>query len=220
MGNSLLFSFSNLLSKTEPSYILFCSMELEETSAVIRAQAESLLVEKGIASLLQSTGTLHFAGSYALNLMTWRDLDLQLDPKEGLDPTAIYMFLLSALSADPQLHEAKFFRFLGDYKPHYLRGHAFQFVFDTPSLGGIWKLDVWVLPSAEIESNQSYLAQLNERLTPETRALILKLKTELMQATGQVPKGGSRHLYEAVLMENLRDRAAIFDYLKRHKVPL
>ena len=45
----------------------------------IKKEADQLLYEKGLFAVLQKFGTPHITGSYELNLMTWRDLDIYLE---------------------------------------------------------------------------------------------------------------------------------------------
>jgi hypothetical protein len=47
--------------------------------AALRAEADDLLARTGLQDLLGRSGTVHLSGSYALRLMTWRDLDIYLD---------------------------------------------------------------------------------------------------------------------------------------------
>ena len=46
--------------------------------AALRAEADNLLIETGLMDLLRHRGSVHVSGSYALRLMTWRDLDIYL----------------------------------------------------------------------------------------------------------------------------------------------
>ena len=45
----------------------------------LRAEADQLLDEKGLRALLLEYGTVHVSGSYSLQLMVWRDLDIYLE---------------------------------------------------------------------------------------------------------------------------------------------
>ena len=53
--------------------------DLVQRDQVIRKEADELLEAKGLRSLLKGYGTPHVTGSYALRLMTWRDLDIYLE---------------------------------------------------------------------------------------------------------------------------------------------
>src|SRR5207302_11021026 len=52
---------------------------LINVDAALRAEADGLLGRTGLKDLLSRSGTVHVSGSYALRLMTWRDLDIYLE---------------------------------------------------------------------------------------------------------------------------------------------
>ena len=52
----------------------------------IRSNAKQILESKNIDSTIREMGDLFYTGSYALDLMTWNDIDMQIVLKEGLNP--------------------------------------------------------------------------------------------------------------------------------------
>jgi hypothetical protein len=54
------------------------SPELIEQDRSLRAEAESLLERHGLLDVLRVYGEPRISGSYAMKLMTWRDLDVYL----------------------------------------------------------------------------------------------------------------------------------------------
>ncbi|ANY76184.1 hypothetical protein BBD41_28420 [Paenibacillus ihbetae] len=52
--------------------------ELEELNLMIQTEADEILYEYGLMGVLHSFGKPFVSGSYFLNLMTWRDLDIYL----------------------------------------------------------------------------------------------------------------------------------------------
>ncbi|MHC4720094.1 MAG: hypothetical protein ACYSYT_06435, partial [Planctomycetota bacterium] len=59
-----------------------CAEEYLKKDKALRKEADDMLHEKGLRSLLEELGRLRVGGSYALQLMTWRDLDLYLHAPE------------------------------------------------------------------------------------------------------------------------------------------
>lgn len=57
-------------------------------SSDIRTEADDIL-RSGLLTILRRHGEVHVLGSYALGLMTWRDLDLHV-VREDLDVTAFF----------------------------------------------------------------------------------------------------------------------------------
>ena len=75
--------------------------QYRETAQVIRANAKKILETKGVGSEIKKMGELFYTGSYALDLMTWNDLDMQVVLKEGVDPIESFSTLLSLIAAYP-----------------------------------------------------------------------------------------------------------------------
>src|SRR4051812_10236544 len=55
------------------------STNLESQDQQLRAEADALLSQHGILDILRQFGVAHLSGSYSLQLMTWRDLDIYLE---------------------------------------------------------------------------------------------------------------------------------------------
>ena len=53
--------------------------DLTEQDVRLRREANALLTDGGLVALLAEYGTVHLSGSYALQLMTWRDLDIYME---------------------------------------------------------------------------------------------------------------------------------------------
>ncbi|MCH9625485.1 MAG: hypothetical protein S4CHLAM123_06600 [Chlamydiales bacterium] len=184
----------------------------------LQLQADAILQRLQLHSLVEGMGKLHFTGSYALRLMTWNDIDMQIALKDGLAPSAALMCLLEAFVHQQHFVKAQIINFTDDYKPHWPRGYCLCLKMNFPDLGGVWKLDIWVLEQHDLEKNQGLVQKLKNALTEETRALILQMKNELMKQSGRVPKMGSHWLYQAILFQNLRDKISILDFLKEKGV--
>lgn len=194
--------------------------QIEKSAREIRENGARLLKEKKIESKLRSMGELYFTGSYALDLMTWNDIDMQIILKNREDPKQFLSAFFVDLIQDPDFIEGQIIHFKNDYKPKMPRGVYLGFKLDVPDLGGLWKLDLWCLEKNDFDKNQKLIEQLKKELTPEMRQLILKLKTELMKKDGRVPQMGSHFLYQAVLIEKLKDPNLIYDFLKKHGIAL
>lgn len=192
----------------------------KEIANKIRSQAADLLRFKKIPSLLSEMGQLHFTGSYALDLMTWNDIDMQLVMREGLSPSEALVKIIGHFAHESEFIEGRIIHFTGDYKPQWPRGYCLCLKFNVPNLGGVWKLDLWVLLKEEVEHNRAFMEQLKNALTDHARERILEIKFELMQSTGRVPKKGSFWLYQAILLHGLSEKKAIMDFLRSKEVSI
>jgi hypothetical protein len=192
----------------------------EDLAQKIRENGKKLLDNKKIVSFLQELGELYFTGSFSLDLMTWNDIDMQIILKEGIDPIPEFCRFAEMLGNDPDLIEFQLINFTGKYKPKMPRGVYMGIKIDSLDHGGMWKLDLWSLAKADFNKNRELIEKLAKELTPEDRSLILNLKHELMKKSGRVPQMGSHFLYQAVLVEKLKERDLIFDYMVSQGVVL
>lgn len=181
-------------------------MNYTETAKSIRTNARKILETKKIEDILKNAGDLFYTGSYALDLMTWNDIDMQLVPKDGLCPIDILGDFLKYISKDPGFIEGKMIRFNGTYKPKMPRGVYLGIQLDSPEYGGRWKFDIWVLSKEDFKKNRDFIQEIQKKLDPCTRKLILELKHEIMAGDERMPQMGSHFLYQAVLLNGIRNK--------------
>jgi hypothetical protein len=188
---------------------------IEIADRLHKAGAE--LLAGGLGRLLRTYGEVCYSGSYYLDLMAWPDLDIYLP----LDPSAAY--LTRFLKLGPRLASVCQLISLR-FKDHVRYPEA-------PLPQGLywgarveqnsdlcWKLDIWALPPAVIETNQAELDRLKTRLTPVTRTLILELKQALLTPEGRTPIFSGYHIYCAVLDHGMHAIEEVKEYLKNQGV--
>lgn len=186
----------------------------------IRKNARAILQEKGIESRLKNIGELYFTGSYTLDLMTWNDIDMQIVLSDQQHPIDVLGALFTDISKDPDFIEAQIINFTGDYKPKMPRGIYLGLKFFCPKYGGLWKLDLWSLDKKDFEKNRLLLENLRSHLTPELRKFLIEVKTEIMAERERMPQMSSHLLYQAVLLDGIRDRESLKNYFEKHDLNL
>lgn len=196
------------------------SCEYLKRARTIRANATKLLQDKQIEVSIKGIGELFYTGSYALDLMTWNDIDMQVVVKPGVDPIRALGSFFTSISQDHDFIEAQMINFTGNYKPKMPRGVYVGIKLNVPQFGGEWKLDLWALSNEDFEKNRKLLELLHAKLTPERQKQILGYKHEMMQRNGRVPQMGSHMLYQALLIEELEGREVVFDYLVKQGVDI
>jgi hypothetical protein len=170
-------------------------------ASCLRTGADELLRSTGLMSLLEHYGKVYPTGSYAYDLMTWRDIDLCVATE---DLSVGTMFRLgSALAELPQVGSM------------YYRN---EFVMKTPDnpLAVFWCVDFY-LPEQENWKVDVLLAgpeevgrvllpgeQLQERLTPEARKAILRIKGVVCRRPAYRQEYGSQAIYRAVTEDDVR----------------
>src|SRR5689334_11189147 len=168
----------------------------------LRAEADALLTGTGLRDLLSRSGIVHVSGSYALRLMTWRDLDVYL---EAPGMTVAGFFDLGGRIAG----------LLDPWKMSFTNNRAGLDAQCPPALywgirlgdvrKGAWKIDLWALDSAACRRTLESCDRIAARLTPESRHVILALKAELWQHPDYRGTITSMTIYDAVLEGGVTD---------------
>lgn len=184
-----------------------------EISSRIRSNATKLFELLKISDQIKTYGSLHFTGSYELDLMTWNDIDMQIVANEGVNPMDMMTQLFTWISHDKGFVEAQLIHFKDNYKPKMPRGIYLGVKVNYPEFGGIWKLDFWALADADFEKNRTLIESLRSKLTDENRKTILDFKQALMQSADRPPQMASHFLYQAVLFDGIKDKLELCDYL-------
>ena len=167
-------------------------------NAELKREAETLIQGCGLPGLLAAYPAWFIGGSYSYDLMCWRDLDIYvLEPERDLKRCFEVAYELS-------------FR-LGAKKSRFTNntgGEPDGFYWGI-KLGderqGAWKLDVWFLSPTSYEQHASYSAKMNEKLTSESRAIILAIKEAYWRRPEYRDTVTSDQIYRAVLESGAQD---------------
>jgi hypothetical protein len=144
-------------------------------------------------------------GSYALDLMTWRDLDLYLVAEE-MD--AARFFELGGRLASLLQPRKMYFRDERAGGDHSLPVGMYWGLY-----AGDWKIDLWAVEAEEARRLMEYESALAARLTDESRRVILAVKSAVCMDTNYRRAFGAKDVYDAVLDGGVRDEAGFRRYL-------
>lgn len=163
----------------------------------LRAEADLLVQNCGLPELLAPYPKWFIGGSYNYGLMCWRDLDVYvLDPRHDLKRCFDVGYEVTArLSA----WKSRFTNNLRD-RP---KGLYWGIKLGDERLGA-WKIDIWFLDEPSFAEHLKYCADLNARLTPETRSAILAIKEAYWQRREYRDTITSDIIYRAVFDEAVR----------------
>ncbi|NIW98404.1 MAG: hypothetical protein GWN13_09225 [Phycisphaerae bacterium] len=167
-------------------------------NAELKREADLLIEECRLPKLLAVYPGWFVGGSYGYDLMCWRDLDIYvLDPQHDLKRCFEVGYELTKRLAAKK----SFFTNNVGSKPNGLYwgiklGDARQ---------GAWKLDVWFLDSENYERHVAYSAELNERMTAESRETILIIKKAYWRRPEYRDTVTSDLIYRAVLENGVRN---------------
>ena len=184
---------------------------LHRDEEAIRREADGLLDAGGLRALLGRYGTVHAAGSYALRLMTWRDLDLYLETP-GM--SVAEFFALGGKIAE-LLRPVKMFydnHLIGDERP--LPRGLYWGVRLGDLAQGAWKIDIWAVDPEERRRLAAFTEQLAARLTPEARTKILSIKYQFCRHPAYRKSFAGITVYRAVLDDGVETSEEFLAYLQ------
>lgn len=187
------------------SIVFIVSME----NAELKGEAERLIRGCRLTELLSAYPRWFLGGSYAYDLMCWRDLDIYvLDSVHDLKRCfEVGYQLTDRLSA----RKSRFTNNVG--------GHPNGLYWGI-KLGeerkGAWKLDVWFLDLAGYEQHAAYVAKMKARLTPQTTSAILAIKEAYWRRPEYRDTVTSDMIYRAVLDEGIGSAEEFERLLKRN----
>lgn len=170
--------------------------ELAHLANSLRNDADLVLDRQGLRQILEQYGKVHVSGSYALELMVWRDLDIYLEV--------------------PDISEGQFFQLGGEIATR-LRPVKMNFrnerLNQTPNLpqglywgiylgndrDSTWKIDIWAVTPAQCRELIAFSDALKSRLTSSTKDSILHLKSRLWRDPRYRKSFTALDIYRAVL---------------------
>ena len=183
------------------------------SSDQIEAEANRIL-DSGLSGLLAEHGEVHLVGSYALRLMTWRDLDIHI-VQEAADINRF--FELGGQIA----------RLLHPHRMHF-RDESLARTADLPQgfywgvyLGderrGAWKIDIWQTNGQGFESVRRFSDGISHRLDTATRQAILAIKAACWTHPEYRRGFTSADIYSAVLDRGVRDIGGFWTDVRQRK---
>lgn len=186
---------------------------LGSLSEQIRNEADHLL-GSGLQALLAKYGEVHLVGSYALRLMTWRDLDIHL-VQERPDVKTFFDLghEIAALLRPHRMH----FRDESLVRTPGLPKGLYWGIYLGDERAGSWKIDVWSTDREEFDVVRRFSDQLSSRLDDESRNVILAIKAACWHHPQYRRRFTSADVYSAVLDRGVRDVDGFWVDLRKAK---
>ena len=145
---------------------------LIQTDELLRKEADDLLHGRGLLQLLEGYGTPHVVGSYSLELMAWRDLDLYL---ENDRTTETEFFELGGRLASLLRPTNMRFRDTRATPVEGLPPGMYWGVYMDRGIEDAWKIDIWALDSEQSKRLIDFQDDLAKRVTAAARLTILRI---------------------------------------------
>jgi hypothetical protein len=179
----------------------------------IQEEADRIL-DQGLLDLLEGHGEVHLVGSYALRLMTWRDLDIHL-VTEDCDIRSFFK-LGSEIAALLQPHRMHFRDEIRSRTPGLPAGWYWG-VYLGDERAGAWKIDVWQTGRGEFEPVRRFGEAIASRLDEQSREIILAIKATCWRHPEYRRGFTSSDVYTAVLDRGVRDVGEFWEDLRKTK---
>ena len=194
-------------------------------AASLHAEASDLLYKHGLHDALSSCGEVYYTGSYALDLMVWPDLDISLRLNPSFHSIDRFFEVGRRIAECDNVVSMKFHNFHQFPVPElppglYWNAKINRLHSDAVSSGLPWKIDIWSMDEEAVDENRRDMERIKKSLTQETRTLILDVKYSLITEEGRTPVLSGYHIYQAVLVEGIKDREEIMKYLRDHGIDL
>ena len=186
--------------------------DLLNTDRLLRTEAEALLESRGLRTLLEQYATIHVVGSYALELMVWRDLDVLMDAP-GI--TVNEFFELGGRIAAMLSPWKMFFTNNRDHQgtPSDPRGLYWGIRLGDIKTGA-WKIDLWAFETEQSREKLLECQHLKSRLSQQSRLTILRLKSQLWHDSRYRDQVTSQDIYDAVLGHQAQSLADFWSYVR------
>lgn len=198
------------------------TMELSPLTiaTLLREEAEEILFGRGVDGLFQKQGAVFYAGSYALDLMAWTDIDLCLVIHEGIDPNRAAGELATEFILMEESARVRFDRSLHKKRPELPVGLSLGVKLDIGNHKTPWKLDIWIVDEEVRNRTRKTTEEIQKLLTPSSRKSILEWKHRLITPEGRTPSLSGYWLYQAILVHKMKGETEILQYLQANGVKL
>ncbi len=186
-----------------------------QKSQNLKLEAQAFLKHYNIAALLGEYFNVHYTGSFAYDLMCWRDIDIILELKESnqsikdLFGKVFTKLIIKDGIANVDYKDGSNFEIRkGLPKGHYLGFDVYDY-----SVGDKWKVDAWLLDKQYFQKSKKLDHDITLKLNPQNREKIIKLKFRYMNNSSRVPSLASYYIYNAVLFKNFINDEEIIEYV-------
>jgi len=175
--------------------------ELLEQAHDLRTEASRLLYNEGLFSLISSVGPACIIGSFALDLMTWPDLDISVQLPDDKDISTFFDLgreIANKFQATKMSFSNQFIR------PDVPFDHGLYWGIQLLYAGRTWKIDLWGYGDDAYQANLKDLDRLRRQHQDANRIAILRIKNEVCQRPEYRVQISSMQIYEAVTQYHIQ----------------
>ena len=183
-------------------------IEMLDYSQAIKKEADELLRKHSIVEIIKNFGQVKFTGSYELNLMYKKDIDISLinDNLSVQDFTQLGKELIDVLNT-PSAYYRNTRITPVEKRPE----NSLYWGIQT----GDWFIDIWAMNSEVYSRAEKYIKEIKSQLNEKNRLIILQLKSEFIKNKTYRINFTSRELYDAVLNHEVKNSEQFNFYLEK-----
>lgn len=183
----------------------------------IKEEARQILYDKGLFKILEKYGAVHITGSYSLNLMTWRDLDIYLEVEDHSERDFFALGCDISCSLKPvKMHFRNELIAKTTGLPHGL----YWGVYFGDERAGAWKIDIWFVKPEDCKRLLNHCKAIRNKITPESATRILDIKSKCWTDPLYRKTYNSGDIYIAVLEKNILSIEEFRKYLQDKSLQL
>ena len=189
--------------------------KLEKLNSIIKAEANEILHDYGLLQILNKYGNPIVTGSYVLDLMTWRDLDIHLETNDMTEKRFFELGQEIALSLKP--HRMHYRNEFLDKTLDLPVGFYWGIYTNALRFPEVWKIDIWALDSNQINIDQKKFNDLKSKIDKDKRSIILSIKNHFCKHPEYRKKFYSIDIYHAAIEEDIKSTKEFSKWLERNK---
>jgi hypothetical protein len=182
----------------------------ERLNQQLKAEIDSILNKSNLLQIISKYGTPLIVGSYAYDLLVWKDFDINLTIKNfaAANIQSLIKELSQALS------------------PKKIHTHDNMLKQQANRPKGIWvgiflkegwKIDLWLLSEEETTKKSTEFAKLCAQIAASDKDAILRIKTKVVKHPDYHVKFSSVDIYNAVAGGNVTNIRDFQNWLKKER---
>lgn len=187
-----------------------------EKQKFLQQQADDVLSQLGLVSLLSRYGEVKIVGSVALELMTWPDIDIDLKSAIEINDKD-YFEIVKYIFDQKHIKQLMLIDNRNAFEKNRPQSMYIGIIYVLDSVD--WKIDIRYLNPSDAWAEDD-LKRIKSRLTQENSKAILEIKTAFHNHPKYRKEFSGYKIYNAVLDKNISTVNEFSDYLKARGIKL
>lgn len=181
-----------------------------ERQSILQQQASDVLNRLDLIGVLSKYGEVKTVGSVALGLMTWPDIDIDLESTNEINDKD-YFELVRCIFGQKFIKQLMLIDNRSSFEKNRPQSMYIGIIYNLDGVD--WKIDIRYLNPSVAWADDD-LKRIKSRLTPENTKVILEIKTAFHNHPKYRKEFSGYEIYNAVLDENISTVEEFSDFLK------